>query len=518
MPFDKKKAQKAIKFISQLRHTKGKWAGVKWSWIPWQIELIQEAFGRVKKDGTRQYRFIYVEVPKKSGKSELAAAVANKLLFADSEVGGEVYSAAGDRSQASIVFNLAVQMRTESKALKQRSKAVRSVKRLLVPKTNSFYCALSAETYTKHGINPSGIIIDELHAHPTRDLYDTLTDETDAARSQQMVFIITTAGIYDPNSIGWEIHNYATNVRDGIIEDPSFLPVIHAADEEEDWKDPKVWAKVNPSLGYIFDAEYVKKKFAKIELRPSLENNFRRFRLNQWVKQSVRWINMDSWDACNLHELTEERLRGRSCYSGLDLSSNTDVTALVHVFPPDDPEGIYDVLPEFFIPEDNMQMRSRRDGVPYDMWVRAGLITATPGNVVDYKFIIEAVKKAGLKYDLQELPYDRWGATKVAQDLDDEGVPIVPFGQGFASMSGPTKELETLVLQKRLNHGGNPVLRWMANNMVVKTDPAGNTKPDKSKSTEKIDGIVATIMALGRAVKGDGTFKSIYEDRGITVL
>jgi len=360
------------------------------------------------------------------------------------------------------------------------------------------------------------VVIDELHAHKDREMYDVLVEGTDTAREQQVIFIITTAGIYDKTSIGWEVHDYALKVRDGIIDDPTFLPIIYAADKEDDWRDEKVWRKVNPSIDSIVPIEKLRHHYNQVRNIPARENNFRRFRLNQGVAQLVRWMPMNEWDECGGKRLNPETLYGRKCYGGLDLSSTTDVAAFALVFPPEGEDLTYTVLCYFWIPDENMVERARKDKVPYDMWVRAGLIEATLGNVIDYKWIIAALDEISKMFDLEEIAYDRWGATKIVQDLEEldfspvssdadaEKVPgrhLVEFGQGYKSMSPPSKELLNLILQKRLAHGNNPVLRWMANNIVVRMDPAGNIKPDKERSVEKIDGMVALIMALDRALK-----------------
>lgn len=521
----RQQADKAVSFIKSLTHTKGRWAGKPFQLLPWQEdEIIRPFFGTLMDSGLRQYRTVYVEVPKKNGKTEISAGIALKLLVADQEPGCEVYAAAADRFQASIVSSAAISMVEHNPILSQRCDVVPSQKRIVYPPSSSFLVTLSAEVYSKHGINAHAVIFDELHAQKTRDLYDTLTFGVGDAREQPVIFIITTAG-HDRNSICWELHDYALRVlkhndpdgwgwvQGAPIDDPTFLPVIYGLPEEYDWGDEDNWKEVNPSLGHILDINVLRNWHLKAKATPSLENTFRRFRLNQWVKQSVRWMNMKKWRACNLYPIKRKQLRGRSCYCGLDLSSNIDITAFISVFPPvEDSDGTYDIFCHFFIPEDNMRERIKRDGVPYDVWEREGLITATPGNVVDYRYVIQTILKWGEFVDIKEIPYDRWGATKVSQDLSDEEVTVVPFGQGFSSMSRPTKLIETLVLQKKINHGGNPILEWMADNVVIKTDAAGNIKPDKEKSTEKIDGIVGLIMGLDRAsLQGDGDFHSIYE-------
>jgi phage terminase large subunit-like protein len=510
---DKAKAQHAVDFIQSLKHTKGQWAGQPFILLPWQEKIIRDIFGTVKGNGCRQYNTAYIEIPKKNGKSELAAAVALYLLFADDEPGAEIYSAAADRDQAAIVFNVAAEMVRMSPALMKRCRILDSVRRIVVYKTASFYRVLSADVKNKHGFNVHGVIFDELHAQPNRELYDVLTEGTGDARRQPLWFIITTAGI-DRNSICWEVHEKARQILNGTREDPSFYPVIYGLDDEENWEDEGNWYRVNPSLGTVIDIEKVQAAFNEAKQNVARENNFRRLRLNQWVKQSMRWMKLDKWDA-SAGIVDPDKLRGRNCYAGLDLSSTIDLTAFGMVFPDDD--GTYDVLMHFWIPEDTMIEKEKRDRVPYSRWVREGYVTATPGDVIDYKFVQSDIEEYAETYDIREIAFDRWGATKIQQDLTDAGFTMVQFGQGFASMSPPTKELMTLVLGLKLRHGGNPVLRWNIDNLVVRQDPAGNLKPDKEKSTQKIDGAVALIMALDRATRHADT-GSVYDDRGIEVI
>lgn len=505
-------ANRAVFFIEKyLRHTKGRWAGVPFTLMPWQRdEIIRPLFGRLRQDGLRQYRTCYVEIPRKNGKSTLAAAIALKLLLADSEPGAEIYSAAADREQASIVFNEAAQMVRMSPVLSKRCKIIDSQKRIVVPKTGSFYRAISADAPRKHGFNAHGIIFDEVHAQPNRELWDVLTTST-GARAQPLVFAITTAG-YDRNSICWELHDYAVKVRDGIIEDPTFLPVIYAADEDDDWKSEKVWAKCNPGLGEYRDIQEMRDMCKRAQAIPALENTFRRLYLNQWTSQESRWMQMDAWDA-TAGLVVEEKLHGRECYAGLDLSSTTDISALMLLFPMDN--GELHVLSRFYIPEENIAERERRDRVPYRQWVREGLIKTTPGNVIDYAFIRQDINRLGALYNIKEIAHDPWNATQLALELAGDGFTMVPIRQGFSSMSAPTKDLMNLVLAKRLKHNGNKVLRWMADNVAVEQDAAGNIKPSKRKSTQRIDGIVALIMAIDRWSRNTAAAASVYEERGV---
>lgn len=515
--YDKEYADFAVAFIESLCHTKGTWAGKPFELMDWQEQIIRDLFGILKPNGYRQFNTAYIEIPKKNGKSELAAAVALLLTCGDGEQRAEVYGAAADRQQASIVFDVAADMVRMCPALNKRVKILASQKRLIYEPTNSFYQVLSAEAYSKHGFNVHGVVFDELHSQPNRKLYDVLTKGSGDARMQPLFFLITTAGT-DTHSICYEVHQKAQDIIDGRKIDPTFYPVIYGADDTEDWTSPKVWKKCNPSLGETIGIDKVKTACESAKQNPGEENSFRQLRLNQWVKQAVRWMPMDKWDKCAF-AVRKDDLIGRVCYGGLDLSSTTDITAFVLVFPPLDEDDKYIVLPYFWIPEDTLDMRVKRDHVPYDVWERQGYLQTTEGNVVHYGYIEKFIEQLGKKFNIREIAFDRWGAVQMVQNLEGMGFTVVPFGQGFKDMSPPTKELMKLTLEQRIAHGGHPVLRWNMDNIFVRTDPAGNIKADKEKSTEKIDGAIATIMALDRAIRcGNNNCASVYDDRGLLFI
>ena len=513
--FDEKKAEKVVKFINNLKHTKGVWHGVPFDLLPWQDKIIKDIFGNVKENGFRQYNTAYVEIPKKNGKSEIAAAIALYLTCADNEWGAEVYGCAADRQQASIVFDVAVEMVEQCPALKKRIKPIISQKRLVYIPTGSYYQVLSSEAFSKHGLNVHGVIFDELHAQPNRELYDVMTKGSGDARMQPLFFLITTAGT-DRNSICYEVHQKAEDILRGKKVDKTFYPVIYGTADDEDWGDEANWYKANPSLGYTIPIEKVRDAFNSAKENPAEENIFRQLRLNQWVKQSVRWMPMDVWNKCSF-EVNIEKLKGRECYGGLDLSSTNDITAFVLVFPPIPEDDRYYVLPYFWIPEDNLKLRVKRDHVPYDVWKKQGFLETTEGNVIHYGFIENFIDELGTQFNIKEIAFDRWGAVQMVQNLDGLGFTVVPFGQGYKDMSPPTKELMKITLEQKIAHGGHPVLSWMMDNIFVRTDPAGNIKPDKEKSTEKIDGAVALIMALDRAIRHESK-ESVYEKRGMRSL
>lgn len=515
--YDDELAQFAVMFIESLCHTKGTWAGKPFKLLDWQRQIIQDLFGIVKPNGYRQFNTAYIEIPKKNGKSELAAAVALLLCCGDGEQRAEIYGCAADRGQATIVFDVAADMVRMCPALNRRCKILASQKRIIYTPTNSFYQVLSAEAYSKHGFNIHGVVFDELHTQPNRKLFDVMTKGSGDARMQPLYFLITTAGT-DTNCICYETHQKAKDILEGRKIDPTFYPVIYGAGEDEDWTDPKVWMKSNPSLGETIGMDKVEAACESAKQNPGEENSFRQLRLNQWVKQAVRWMPMDKWDACAF-PVNEEMLEGRVCYGGLDLSSTTDLTSFCLVFPPEEEDEPFYVLPYFWVPEDTLDLRVKRDHVPYDVWDRQGYLETTEGNVVHYGYIEKFIERLGERFNIRDIAFDRWGATQMSQDLENMGFTVVPMGQGFASMSPPTKELMKLTLEKKIAHGGHPVLRWNMDNIFIRTDPAGNIKADKAKSTEKIDGAIAMIMALDRAIRcGKDAGESVYDTRGLLVF
>ncbi|HEM3613234.1 TPA: terminase large subunit [Streptococcus suis] len=511
--YDKVKADRAVTFINNLSHTKGKWAGKRFDLLPWQEQIVRDLFGIVKEDGNRQFLTAYIEIPKKNGKSELAAAIALYLLYADNEASAEVYGAACDRNQASIVFDVAKQMVQMSHPLEKRSKIMGATKRIVNYSNAGFYQVLSAETGTKHGLNVSGLVFDEIHAQPNRHLYDVLTKGSGDAREQPLFFIITTAGT-DRNSICYELHTKALDILNGRKKDTSFYPVVYGLSDEDDWNDEANWLKANPSLGHTIGIDRVREAYQQALDNPAEENVFKQLRLNMWTSSSVAWIPEHVYAKGN-DPIQYDSLRGRSCYAGLDLSSTSDITAFVLVFPPRFEEENYIVLPFFWLPEDTLELRCRRDHVLYDVWERQGYIKTTEGNVVHYGFIEKFIEDLSEIYHIKEIAYDRWNATQMVQNLEGMGLTMVPFGQGYKDMSPPSKELYKLMMEGKIQHGGHPVLKWMGQNVVMRQDPAGNIKPDKEKSVEKIDGIVALIMGLDRCIRHQTEEGSVYDERGI---
>ena len=485
-------ASRKVRLINQLTHTKGVFAGQSFHLRPWQERQIIRPLFKTGKDGRRIYRTCLLMMPRKNGKTELAAALAIDGLLFDGEAGAEVYSAAADKDQASLVFNVAAQMVRNDDELYGQVEILDSQKRIVHRKSGSMYRAISAEAYSKHGFNASRVIYDELHAAPTRELWDVLTTST-GGRDQPLVMAISTAG-YDRHSILWELYAHALKVRENPAIDPSFLPILFEAPREADWTDERVWKQANPALGDFRSLEEMRIACARAQEIPAQENVFRRLYLNQWTEQASRWITLAAWDGCRVDPM--RALEGRPCYLGLDLSATQDLTALVAVFPDDE---AVDVRAAFFLPADRLHDRVQRDRVPYDLWRDQGWLTVTPGNVVDYEAVRRTIREWAERYDVREIAFDPWNATDLVTRLQEQdGLTCIKVRQGYESVSAASKALEAAVLAKTLRQDGNPVLRWNVSNVSVESDPQGNIKPSKRLSTERIDGVVALIMALDR--------------------
>ena len=515
--FDEDAAQHALDFYQYLRHSKGRWAGQPIQLEGWQAFIIINLFGWMReKDGFRRFRTGYEEVARKNGKSTSAAGVGLYGLSADDEGGAEVYAAATKRDQAKITFDEAVRMVQKSPPLRKRIKKGRDT--LYIQSTSSKFEPLSADYNSMDGLNVHVGIVDELHAHKNSGVWDVLESAT-GARDQSLMFAITTAG-FNKNGFCFQLRDYAIKVLRGLIEDDTFFAMIFTLDKEDDPFDPVNWRKANPNLGVSVSLDDLARKAKKAREIPSNLNNFLTKHLNIWTNSSVAWMNMDKWAACG-EPFDPAELEGAVCYGGLDLGLISDVAAFVLVFRqfvtlPDGTEAErVRVLCKFYLPEDSVDERTKTGQVPYQQWADAGLFTLTPGNVTDYNFIEADIKEACQRFKVREIAFDRYNASQLVNNLTEEGVPMVGFGQGFTSMNPAMKETERQILTKILQHGDNPVLNWMASNVMAKKDPAGNIKPDKEKSMEKIDGIVALIMAIGRLMLDDGDGDSIYETRGI---
>lgn len=516
--YDAATADKAVAFFeSFLRLTEGEWAGRPFRLERWQADdIIRPLFGwKRKSDGTRRYRRCFVWVPRKNGKTELAAGIALLLLVGDAEPGAQVFSIAKDKEQARLVFSKAAAMVNRSADLSA----------LLEPLKTSIYCAtlngafkpLTGNADGKHGLSMSGLIGDELHEWPNGELY-TFVHQSSGARRQPLEFLISTAG--KRGGYGAQVWDECLRIQEDPTVDPETLVVIYAADGDDDWTDPKTWSKANPNLGVSVKPEYLAAECKRARELPRLENDFRRYHLNQWTEQDVRWIPLDRWDRCAGRVAWQDlraHLRGRRCFGGLDLASVNDLQSKVLVFPPEEAGEPWHLLPRFYCPEDSVELRSRRDRVAYERWVREGALIATPGNVADYSFIRADLERDAEEFLIEGLAIDRWNATQLAVELMQDGLNVVLFGQGFASMSAPAKEFERLVLAGELAHGGHPLLRWNVGNVAVETDAAGNIKPSKAKSAEKVDGVVSTVMGLGIAPKAEPAARSPWEDESFSM-
>lgn len=477
-------------FIGLLKHSRGDFAGKPFVLEPWQSEYLDKLFNTKRDDGLRQYRTSLLALPRKNGKSALSAAIGLYMLFCD-DVGAEVIVAAGDRSQAALLHTAAKQF-VESSALSKRCKVYRNS--IVLPERNASMICISSEAGTKHGYNPSCVLVDEYHVFPDRELVDVLETGM-GARSQPMTIYITTAGT-DKRGPCYKDWQRAEKIRDGILKDDTFLPLIFAADQDADPFAEETWQRANPNYGITLKPDYFHQMANRAKQSPSEEVVFRTLHLNQWLNSESRWIRHGAWEANGDPPRPTE---GRVAYCGIDLASTTDTTAFVAVWPDDD--GTYDVHCKVFIPEDTAEEASKRDRVPYLQWAKDGLVHLTEGDVCDYDAVRNYVLSFCERNSVRAVAIDRYNATHLTTQLVAEGVDVKPFGQGFLSMSAPSKLLETLIIGKRLRHGGNPVLAWQMSNVQIKIDDAGNIKPSKknASSTARIDASVALIMALGLA-------------------
>jgi phage terminase large subunit-like protein len=528
--FDFASGDRTIRFIRLLRHFKGEFAGQPFDLLPWQVHEVfmplfgwktgKKCSGARRKDGSctcaRRYRSLYLECGKKNGKTQIGAGLGGYLAFGDGESGAEVYTYAADKDQARLAFD-ALSFGTSYKGSPFEKKGIRALKSVVLnARTRSFVKVQTSTASTKHGPNAQGIIFDELHAQKTRELWDVVTTGV-AARRQPLVAALTTAG-WDRNSICWDQHEYSRQLAEGIFDDPSFLGVIYSAPEGADFTDKKFWYSSNPSLGTTVKESFYIQKSREAAQMPSAQNAFRQLFLSQWTNQAVRVIPLEAWDRNNA-PVDREGLKAKKamCYGGLDLSSTTDLSALALVFPGKDNEPV-DVILKYWMPAANLRARGLRDRVPYQLWVDQGLIAATPGDVIDYDFIAAEIMQAKKDFDLREISYDPWNAVQLVLQLQKERVKMVPMRQGFQSISPPLKELLRMILNEKLRHGGNPVLRWNADSCAAVTDAAENMKLDKTKSTARIDGMVATVMGLDAMLRhSTQQRKSVYEDEGLAI-
>ena len=490
-------------------HVKGPLAGQPLVLEPWQVEATVKFFGTMRPDGLRQYREMYVEVPRKNGKTTWMAAIGLYLLVAEQEAGAEIYIAAADRAQARICYTIMRHMIEASPSLLRLLQIYQF--EIRYPAINGVLTALSSEAFSKHGLNASAVLFDEIHAQKKRDLWEAMTT-SQGAREQPVLIAITTAGLWDPQSLGWELHTRAVMALEGRTDEPDYLPVLWGLDTDEPWDTEESWAKANPNLGVSVSLDFLRTEYRRAKLAPANENAFRRLYLNQWTAQETRWLSMDTWDANNG---TPQVSRGDVCYAGLDLGSTTDLTSLVLVFPKED--GLH-ILPRFYIPRAKVT-KGREDHVSYEAWAQAGLVQVAGEYQTDYTHIRRDLNELAGTYNIKEVGFDAWGSADLRAKLEEEdGFNMVSIPMTLAKLSGPTKDLERLLLAGRIHHGGHAVLRWNAANVSVYIDANENIRPVKNKGAGRIDGVVALILGLARAMANDYDQRSVYQSRGIRTL
>ena len=513
--FDLAAADRVRTFASRfLRHSKGRWAGKPFEFMDWQWDrFVAPLYGWKRKDGTRRFRRAGCGVPKKNGKSTMLAALSLYGLVGDREMGAEVYSAAADRDQASIIYNEAANMVEASPALHSVLKVRKANKTIRFPRTKSVYKALSAEVPTKEGLNISMLVMDELHAQARRDLWDALR-YGGISRAQPLLVWITTAGV-GRAGLWWEQWQHAVAVQESSEIDTEFLPLIYETQEGEDWTDEAVWRKANPSFGVTMTVDDFRSDCDEAKRNPLEENRFKRYRLNMTVGQSTRWMPMARWQACSRLPPPGKR----QCVLGLDLASTTDFVAAVNLDLPkvDDLGKVLDPMratPYFWLPEEALERRDRSLQDRIRSWARSGELRLVPGAAIDYDQLIEELAVLARVHGFREVAIDPWNATHVASKLKAVGLRVKYVRQGYVTLSTPTKELLRRVLSRDLVHSSHRVLDWMMGNALVRTDPSGNVKPDKERSTEKIDGVSALVTALAY-VLADTKLPSKYEKQGL---
>lgn len=519
--FDEFAANRPIEFIQEFcHHSKGKWARTneKIKLEPWQQFILWAVFGWKQTDtGLRRFKTVINEVARKNGKSTLLAAIGLYLLIADGEPGAEVYAAATKKDQAKIIWGEAARMVKKSPYLKKHIESSKA--NLAVLDTSSKFEPLAADEDNLDGLNVHAGLIDEIHAHKTRGVFDVI-DTATGSREQPVIWVITTAGTAFPNSIALELLDYGQDVLSGVQNDETFFAIIYTLDEGDEWDNEEVWVKANPNLGVSAKLEDMQRKCARAKRTPTAQANFKTKHLDLWQNTHETWLPVEKWDAC-YEDFTAENLFGSECYVGVDLASTIDIAAVVLVFPALeemlDEDGtvktveIYRVLPFFFIPEENAAAKGEKDRTSYPVWIEQGHIEATDGDSIDYDHIRLRFNNLGESYEIKQGGYDPWNATQLMQQLrEQDGFDMVPIRQGFGSLSAPSKATEALIMSRRIRHNGNPAMKWMFSNVCMKRDAAGNMKPDKSKSASKIDGVVAMIMAIDRAVvRQDGSAGTI---------
>lgn len=510
--YDQKAATRVVSYFHKFKHTKGDFAGKKFILEPWQEFYLCNIYGWFRKNKTRRFNTVYLDIGRKNGKTSIAAIQGLYGLFGDSEIRAEVYAAATKEEQARICLNEAKAfIRTIpgwKKIFNIFTKAI-TVENVGGKYFDSTFKPLGRDSETQDGLNPSTAVVDEYHAHKSADLLNVITSGM-GSRKNPLTVIITTAG-FNRESPCYHFRDNAIKALKGVKDQDNLFTMIFTLDDDDDWQNPANWVKANPNLDKAINLKYLEDQFkVALNMGGSTEVNFKTKHLNIWTDAASVWIQDNVWMANDSGALPD--LSGAECWGGLDLASVRDITALVLIFNVD---GKILIEPHFWIPE--AKLDDRQDVVDYIRWRDEGFINVTPGNATDYSYIKASIEKLAEKYSIKKIAYDRWNSTQLVIDLIEKGVKMEPFGQGYASMSMPTKKLENLALSGNLSHAGNPVLRWMCSNVSTVTDPAGNIKMDKAKSTDKIDGMVALAMALGVFINHkDSEF--IYNKREMRVL
>ena len=487
--FDAEAAQDAIDFFRLLRLPDGPGAGESFDLLPWQDCVVGSLFGWFGPGGQRRFHYALVEVARANGKSPLAAGIGMYGLIADQEQRAQVYSAATTREQARIVFNDAVHMAEKSSSL--WPKLTKTVNNLAYPRLGSYFRPLAAEASKMDGLRVHIALVDELHEHPNGEVLAKL--RTGMKSTQPLLFMITTAG-YNRRSVCFEEHELAVKILEGVIENDSYFAFIASVDAEDDWTDESCWPKANPSLGRTVHIETLREECELAKQIPGQQNAFMRLRLNIWTEQATRWLDLDLWDA---GKDDPSALAGRPCYAGV-VTSEDDLSALALWFP--DNGGGGDAVVSFFMPEDNLGVRSRETGVPLDRWSADGWVEATEGNVVDYDLLRKRLGGLQEVYDIREVAVRQHNTTQLMTQLMGDGFTVVPINRGFPGMSAATKEVERLLTARKLRHGGQPVLRWQAANIAIRQDADGEKRPDREHSGGSIVGMEALILAVARAM------------------
>ena len=518
--FDREAADHAIDFFGYLKHSKGKFAGQTFVLSDWQRFIVGSLFGwKNTIDDLRRFRSAYIEVPRKNGKTTLLSGIALYMQVADNEPGAEVYAVATKKDQAKILFNESKRMVESSPVLRRRYTSHRNLL-FLRKDEGSTLQPLSSDANNLDGLNVHCGILDELHAHPNSSLWDILENGT-GARRQPLIIAITTAGT-NVQSYCYELRSYCIKVIQGLLENDTMFSVIYSAEEytksdPDAWKNASTWQAANPNYGISNDESYFQTQIQKASSITSSKVSFTTKNLNIWHNGgSDSAIPHENW-ILNTGTFSSA-LEGRRCWVGLDLSSTTDLTSVAYIFDPVDDDEIVDIKWSYWLPRENLIKASDRDKVDYAAWEAQGWLNTTPGNMIDYAFILDSIGKSKSIYNIVDLGFDRWGAAQVSNQISDIGIEVIPIGQGFASMSSPSKEFERLIFSGKIRSNGDPVIAWMVSNLSWKYDPAGNIKPDKSANNKKIDGVVAAIMGIDRFTRSKNVKPSIYNSRGIRTL